>query len=185
MTALQSLQECLLKCGIQFNAVDSLVRCFAHVVNLCCQDVIASITNKDLLTAPMDSDSGSANPAAGNSAPTFPRPFPTCPSMQIYAEACVCDPIALGRHIVTSVHASGQRRDDFAAVIAHGNNHGEWEEQIQLTRVDGKVQVPKLQLLRDVDTCWDSVYGMAQRLRILQQVSISIPSHLSIQLICI
>ncbi|KAF8586581.1 hypothetical protein K439DRAFT_1614963 [Ramaria rubella] len=134
----------------------------SHTADIC-------ITNKDLLTAPMDSDSGSANPVAGNSAPTFPRPFSTCPSTQTYAKAHARDPIALGRHIVTGVRASSQQRNDFAAVIAHGNNHGEWEEQIQLTRVDGKVQVLKLQLLRDVDTRWDLVYGMAQCLRILQQ----------------
>ncbi|KAF8573339.1 hypothetical protein K439DRAFT_1375683 [Ramaria rubella] len=141
-----ALQEHLLKHGIQFDVVDSLVRCFSHVVNLCCQDVIASITNKELLTALMESDSGSANPTASN---------PT------YAKAHARDLIALGHHIVTSVRASGQRHDDFTAVIDHGNDHGEWEDQLQLTHVDGKVQVPKLQLLQDVDTHWDSVYGMA------------------------
>ena len=49
---------------------------------------------------------------------------------------------------------------EFETVIVDGNLRGHWEEQVQLRQVEGKIQVPKLQLLRDVDTCWDSVYAM-------------------------
>jgi len=81
------------------------------------------------------------------------------PATQTYQQARACDPIALGHHIVSGIWASGQRHE-FEAVIDDGNLHGHWEEQIQLWEVEGKVQVPKLQLLCDFDTHWDSVYAM-------------------------
>ncbi|KAF8573718.1 hypothetical protein K439DRAFT_1302795, partial [Ramaria rubella] len=68
--------------------------------------------------------------------------------------------IALGRHVVSGVWASGQWREDFEAVISHGHTCGDWEEQLQLRKVGGNVIVPQLQLLCDVDTHWDSVYYM-------------------------
>jgi len=91
---------------------------------------------------------------------SFPLPIPLRPATQTYEQACVHDPIALGRQIVSGIHASCQRREEFETVIIDGNLRGHWEEQVQLRWVDGKVQVQRLQLLHDVDTRWDSVYTM-------------------------
>ena len=103
---------------------------------------------------------------------SFPLPIPSHPATQTYEQACARDPIALGRHIVSGIRASGQRRMEFETVIIDGNLRGHWEEQVQLRQVEGKIQVLKLQLLRDVDTRWDSVYAMCRCLHILQQVSV-------------
>jgi hypothetical protein len=62
------------------------------------------------------------------------------------------------------------RRDAFDDLITNGNAKG-WFRQGQPPRV---VQVPHLQLLRDVQTRWDSVYHMLKRLRIMRPVSLDI-----------
>ena len=165
----------LAKHGIEFDATQSLIRCFTHIVNLCCQDVIRSITDKTLLAAAVDDIESDTELSTNMS--SFPLPIPLRPATQTYEQACACDPIALGRHIVSGIHASGQRHEEFETVIIDGNLRGHWEEQVQLRQVDGKVQVTRLQLLCDVDTRWDSVYTMCRHLRILQQVSIVACGH--------
>jgi hypothetical protein len=80
------------------------------------------------------------------------------------------NPIALARSVVGAIQASGMRRDAFDDLITNGNAKG-WFRQGQPPRV---VQVPHLQLLRDVQTRWDSVYHMLKRLRIMRPVSLDI-----------
>jgi len=46
------------------------------------------------------------------------------PDDQSYEEAVACDPIALCQSTVQAVHASGQRHDHLADVIADGNKKG-------------------------------------------------------------
>ena len=90
------------------------------------------------------------------------------PDLQTFEEAIKRDPIALGRAVVRSIRASGQRRDHFHSVVVAGNANKHFSLG---TRVD--IIVPELQLLRDVKTRWDSIYHMIQRLRVMRLVCFS------------
>jgi hypothetical protein len=68
-------------------------------------------------------------------------------------------PIALARAVVRAIRGSGSRRAAFDEIIEKGNDKG-WFKS-----VTGRLGLPKLQLLRDVRTRWDSVYKMLSRLR--------------------
>jgi hypothetical protein len=78
------------------------------------------------------------------------------PDKQTFEEAAKQDPIALGGAVVWSIHASGQRCQNFEETIKDGNvKH--WFG----TNLEGEfIVVPFLQLLQDVKTRWDSVYSM-------------------------
>jgi hypothetical protein len=89
------------------------------------------------------------------------------PTSQTVEEAVKRDPIALGRVVVRSIRASGQRREHFLAVVREGNNRKHF---ILGTHVE--IIVPELQLLRDVKTRWDSIFFMIRRLRVMRPVSL-------------
>jgi hypothetical protein len=77
------------------------------------------------------------------------------------------NPIALARSVVGAIRASGNRRKEFSQAITDGNDRRYFMEG-QPPKV---VQVKQLQLLRDVQTRWDSVYLMLKRLREMRLVS--------------
>jgi hypothetical protein len=82
------------------------------------------------------------------------------------------DPLKRARRIIRLLRSSDQRREGFRKFIRDGNERQWFFEKTE----SGKrrpVQVPLLQLLRDVKTRWDSVYMMLQRLRLLRLVSLS------------
>ena len=70
------------------------------------------------------------------------------------------DPIAVGRAAVRAIRGSGKRRDAFDQLVIDGNKGG-WFKQGRLKQ---------LQLLRDVQTRWDSVFHMLHRLREMRPV---------------
>jgi hypothetical protein len=72
--------------------------------------------------------------------------------------------IALVRAIVRVIRASGLRRDAFNEVIKNGNERGWFKVDDRVVKLD------QLQLLRDVETRWDSVFHMLARLRDLRPV---------------
>ena len=77
------------------------------------------------------------------------------------------DPIKRARRIVRIVRSSDQRKQAFKNVIHTGNYSG-WFKSDD----DEVIEVPDLELLRDVKTRWDSVYCMIERLLILRPVSV-------------
>ena len=104
------------------------------------------------------------NVALADTAAEFVTLVPSVdPDKKTFEEAVSWDPIALGRAVVQSIRASGQRRQNFEETIKDGNPK-HW------FGVDDKgevIVVPFLQLLQDVKTRWDSVYGMISRLRVM------------------
>ena len=126
-------------------------RCFPHVIQICCDHMMDSITNVPL----------------ADTAAEFVALVPSVdPDKQTFEEAVSQDPIALGHAVVLSIWASGQCCQNFEETIKDGNSK-HWFS------VDDKrefVVVPFLQLLRDVKTRWDSVYGMISRLRVMRPV---------------
>ena len=128
----------------------SLYRCFPHVINICCQHIVVEFTDAALVDV-----EASFDPAAPH----------MNPDLQMFEEAVKRDPIALGRVVVRTVRASGQRREHFCAVIKEGNSNKHF---FLGDRVD--IIVPDLQLLRDVKTRWDSIFFMISRLRVMRPV---------------
>ncbi len=82
------------------------------------------------------------------------------------------DPIKRARRIVRIVRSSDQRKQGFKDVINNGNDSGWFKSD------DNEVlELPNLELLRDVKTRWDSVYRMIERLLLLRPVSVHIYGH--------
>jgi hypothetical protein len=77
-------------------------------------------------------------------------------------------PIAVARSIVRVIRASGLRREAFNNVIKDGNDRRWFKEGTKV------MTLPELQLLRNIQSRWDSVYKMLQRLRIMRLVSFNI-----------
>ena len=126
--------------------------CFLHIINICCQHVIASFTNADL------ADAGAEFVGA------LP---PDLPDRQTFEEAVKRDPVGLGRNIVRVLRGSGQRRDLFDDIVRDGNEKF-WFGWIGVPPVP--VQLPLRQLLHDVITRWDTVFYMVRRLREMRPV---------------
>ena len=100
-----------------------------------------------------------------NPPPSLPRPRPCPPLDKLsprpgeeqaskiidqyvneYREALVDDVISKVRHFVTNCRASGQRREEFTAIVRKGNE------------VDGFEKLGVVGLLKDVDTQWSSLF---------------------------
>jgi hypothetical protein len=69
--------------------------------------------------------------------------------------------VAAARNLVTSIRASGQRREDFAIVIAKGNKAG----------IFGPEGLHEVVLLKDMDVRWSSTFLMIDRVLELYPVS--------------
>lgn len=74
-------------------------------------------------------------------------------------EIAMSPPIVRARNVVRAIRGSSTRRDRFNTLIETGNKE-----------LGFKPEVPKLQLLRDVRTRWDSTFLMLKRLRVMRQV---------------
>ena len=69
--------------------------------------------------------------------------------------------VAAALNLVTSIRASGQRREDFAIVIAEGNKAG----------IFGPEWLREVVLLKDMDVRWSSTFLMIDRVLELYPVS--------------
>ena len=87
---------------IDFDPLDRRIMCFPHVINICCQHVIADFTNIELAEA------------AEEFVAVLP---PGVSDRQTFEEAVKRDPVALGRNIVRVLRNSGQRRDLFDDIV--------------------------------------------------------------------
>jgi hypothetical protein len=126
--------------------------CFPHIVNICCQHLIANFTN--IYLAETATEFVAALP-------------PGLPDRQTFEEAIKRDPMALGRDIVCVLQNSGQRRDLFDNIIQDGNEKG-WFE---VGDPPVPVQLRPVQLLHDMITRWDTMYYMVRCLREMHPVS--------------
>jgi hypothetical protein len=79
-------------------------------------------------------------------------------ALENYEAAIQTDPIGKSRSIVSTCRTSGQRRAELQEIISDGNQSGLWK-------------LRRVQLLRDVDTRWSSLFGMIDRVIELYQAS--------------
>ena len=127
---------------VPFNYNNNRIMCFPHIINICTTHTVESLTDPALADEQTDFD---VVPFLGG-------------AEQDYQQAVKRNPIALCCSIVQAIRASGKRRDDFQEIIRTGNEKG-WFD------------LPELQLLHDVKTCWDSMFLMIRRFCMLQPVS--------------
>jgi hypothetical protein len=92
-----------------------------------------------------------------------------------WIEGIKSDPLRRAQRLVRILRASDDRRRGLQQYIVDGNEC-KWFHRTETRagkHVKVQVQVPALQLLRNVKTRWDSVFMMLQRLRHLRLVSLS------------
>jgi hypothetical protein len=150
---MKALEDLLRDRGIHFHYKDNRIMCFPHIINICTSHVIESFT-----------DIGLVDDQAGFDA----KPLPCGATEQTYDEAVDRDPIALCRGTVRAIRASGVRRDFFDETVTHGNENRLFRSP---ENPEETIEVPKLQLLHNVKTRWDSVFKMISRFSDLRPVS--------------
>jgi hypothetical protein len=179
---------------IDFDHLNHRIRCYAHIVNICSSHVVASVTSTSksyladlgVTQAPdtrhpvCDESDDESNDGDTNLyreideldlADDYDDSYDS--KLKSWVAGVKRDPVRRARRVVRLLRSSDLHREDFLKVINDGNER-EWFTR----KIDGKrtpVQVPDLQLLRDVKTRWDSVYMMLERLRLLRPVRSSRP----------
>ena len=129
---------------IPFNAQDSCVMCFPHIVNIAVQHVLAKMSS-----APVISDDEDLGGSTDEDLSAEQRGH-----TQTFESACAADPIGRCCKLVVNLRSSGQRRDDFNNWVKTGNEKNWFKIRGQV------VKVPHRELLCDVATRWDSTYQM-------------------------
>ena len=155
-TFLEELEILFRECDIDFDHLDRWIMCFPHVINICCQHIIAKFTNVNLIDLAHVAE------------------LPLAADGQSFDDAVSSNPIACGRNIVHVLRSSGQHHERLKEVIVDGNAKG-W-----FVAGGIEVMVPPCQLLRDIKTQWDSVYFMIRCLCKMQLVSQYFPAWIAI-----
>lgn len=175
---------------VDFDPLKHRVRCYAHIINICSSHIISSMTSvseqylSDLKVPvdtgrvfradddDLDDDDINANEDIDEFQLDDVYDDRDKSSLKEWFESIKRDPLRRARRIIRLLRSSDQRREGFRMFIQDGNKRNWFYEKTR----GGKrspVQVPELQLLRDVKTRWDSVYLMLHRLRLLRPVSSS------------
>ena len=121
-----------------FVAKDRRIMCFPHIINICVQHIVEEFSAPDL------------EKIANAWVDCFDD---NVVDKEKYLEAVEKNPVALGRDIVRIIRASGLRRDEFDKIIVTGNLQ-QWFKSPSGT----VIQIPEVQLLRDVRTRWYKGY---------------------------
>ena len=101
-----------------------------------------------------------------------------------WARGVKCDPLSRAQSVIRLLRSSDQRRQGFQDFIKDGNEYKRFflpdpKKKAKTTAKNRNkkkgiaVEVPQVELLRDVKTRWDSTYLMLQRLLDLRPVSSS------------
>lgn len=173
-----------------FDHLKHRVRCYAHIINICSSHVISSMTSVSKgylseLKVAVDSNhidcDDSEDELDGGDIDIGDHHidelklgdfYDDHSNLKEWVAGIKRDPLRRARRIIRLLRSSDQRREGFRKFIQDGNERQWFSEKTQ----SGKrriVQVPELQLLRDVKTRWDSVFMMLRRLRVLRPVSSS------------
>ncbi|KAN0118276.1 Ribonuclease H-like domain containing protein [Russula decolorans] len=192
-TAMREL-EALLKLhddDIEFDHLNNRIRCYPHIINICSSHIIASSTRiskrfletlksefaSDLVYSNIEGDEDDEDDEDGkddDDSRLFARKIPELTldeeqfdilddKVRAWYIGLKRDPIKRACRIVRIVRSSDQRKQAFKKVINTGNHSGWFRSH------DNEViELPDLELLRDVKTRWDSVYCMIERLLVLR-----------------
>jgi hypothetical protein len=155
LAMMREMEKILGNREIPFNAKDSRVMCFPHIINIAVQHVLAKMTSAPVLNSDSDaSDTDDQDDSINlESNPLADKRGRT----QTFELAFAADPIGRCRKLVVKLRSSGQIKDDFNNWVKAGNEKN-W------FKIKGKpVKLPHKEFLRDVPTKWDSSYQMIKR----------------------
>lgn len=177
--------------AFDFDNLNHRVRCYAHIINICSSHIISSVTSVSKrylakLKVPIDAngmirDESEDEPDDGDIDTDQDIDDLDLDSfyddrgnseLKEWIAGLKRDPLRRARRLIRLLRSSDQRRENFRRFIQDGNERSWFSERTE----SGKrqtIQVPELQLLRDVKTRWDSVYLMLRRLRTLRPVCLS------------
>jgi hypothetical protein len=176
---------------VNFDNLNNHVWCYAHIINICSSHIISLVTSVSKwylskLKVPIDSNSTIHNESNdelddGNidtdhdiDELDLDNFYDDCGNSKLkeWIAGIKCDPLRRARRIIHLLQSSDQCRKGFHRFIQDRNEQNWFSEKTDTGKWH-MVQVPMLQLLRDVKTRWDSVYLILQYLRSLQPVSLS------------
>ncbi|TFY53942.1 hypothetical protein EVG20_g9907 [Dentipellis fragilis] len=155
-------------CYTMMEHLEVLIReCFPHVINLAVHAVLDSLS-------PAGKDNFQASLSALDEHIMSLDLEPTSDvhkEWYAYRNAVAGDVLARSRHLVSAFRVSGGRRHGLRRTILEGNSTRSWP-QTSLEVFDMQVpnnllmggELPVVQLLRDCDTRWSSVYMMITRI---------------------
>jgi len=131
-------------------------RCFAHIINISVQHVLAALKNKyNLFEDHLYLDN------AGS-------------SLDSYGDALRGDPVGRVQKLVSDCRVSGQRHSALRAVIRDGNKMNSWPQMmLDFDSLDAGKEgsiLPEVQLLWDCETRWSSTFLMITRVLTLYPV---------------
>jgi hypothetical protein len=143
---MEQLAQLLHSRDIPFDGKDRRIMCYGHIIDLSSKRVVDGLSR-------------------GAYSDDWDEPTrPTEPTT--YNDAIARDVISHARTAVRVIRGSGMRRDAFDELIVNGNLKG-WFKAGQPPKT---VQLKNVQLLRDVQSRWDSEFLMLNRLRELRPV---------------
>ncbi len=139
-------------------------RCFPHVVNISVKHGLTALTKVDISSAFSEDSVTSTTTLSDLEGETDPEldqiDSDSAAASNLflqndpeYLAALQNDPIKRAQELVNVCRVSGQRREELMEIIKEGNKTGAFPKP-----------VPEVQLLRNVDTRWSSIYLMIDRL---------------------
>jgi len=146
---------------IAFDPDQRRIMCHPHLINLCAKHACEGFMKVNIskiertITTPIVQQHA-----------TTTTPVDEHVSKEAYIWAIQSNPLNTAHALVHAICASGLQREAFQEWIRVGNAQG-WHKYPPAT------QVPLVELLREVLTCWDTIFFLLNRLRILCPVRYS------------
>ena len=177
---------------INFDEKNNRVRCFAHIINICSSHLVnamsnsncakVSETNDEIYESESEFDSDSESDIVRDDESDTEEEEEedddddddkrklALGKVHPWSTALKRNPLKRARKLIRFLRASDQRRGLLRTTIIDGNEH-RWFFLKSKKGIREQVDLPVVQLLKDVKTRWDSVYLMLERLITLRPVS--------------
>ena len=165
-----------------FHHTKNRVRCFAHIINICFSHVVAAMCfsssdfsdpTDDICDYDYDSDyddEPSKDDSDVESVDSDDNENDSPLDSYPWAKGLRHNPLKHAQRLIHFLQASDQHKKLLHTVIEEGNKRS-WFTMKDKQGKHVVIDVPQLQLLRDLKIRWDSVYLMLDRLMSLRPVS--------------
>lgn len=142
---------------IAFEPDQCRVMCHLHLINLCTKHACEGFMAVDISEIEHSITTDMVKRCTSTEKPV---PLDEHVSKQDYLEVIHSNPLETACSLVHAIRASGLQRDTFKERIKVGNEQGWYKYPLGMN-------VPLVELLQEVLTCWEMLLFMLNRLRIL------------------